>query len=357
MSTDRRGPGRQRRPENAWLPPYVQRYKLGYPYRNRSTGELRHVAGREASKAEVWAAYDNFVRPRAVTLDNVLDQYFRSPQFALLKPATQSDYLQYAVKVRAVFGQALPDAITSPDVQRFMDLRGANYPTAANHEKAFLSLAMNWGKARGYVSIPNPCQAVRSCRTQAGGRYVSHQEFHSFHQFLIDRGHPMHAAAMGIAYLCGSRQQDVLRLQRRRPLQPGPEDCWVCDEGLVIWQAKTGKVQLKVWNADLRSQVELALAVETRFDSLHVLRSRGGHPFTRGGFNSSWTRCQQAALESGVLQQRFRFHDLKIKALSDYEGADLAHFSGHRTKGMAERYNRTPDRVDALELPGKQKPE
>ncbi len=285
------------------------------------------------------------------TLDNVLDQYFRSPQFALLKPATQSDYLQYAVKVRAVFGQALPDAITSPDVQRFMDLRGANYPTAANHEKAFLSLAMNWGKARGYCSIPNPCQAVRSCRTQAGGRYVSHQEFHSFHQFLIDRGHPMHAAAMGIAYLCGSSQQDVLRLQRRRPVQPAAEDCWVSDDGLVIWQAKTGKVQLKVWNDDLRSQVDAGAADRRGSTRRTCCAAAGGSRFTRGGFNSSWTRCQQAALESGVLQQRFRFHDLKIKALSDYDGADRAHFSGHATRGMAERYNRTPDRVEALRLP------
>ena len=46
--------------------------------------------------------------------------------------------------------------------------------------------------------------------------------------------------------------------------------------------------------------------------------------------------------------ERFSLHDLKAKGISDYEG-DKQYFSGHKTKAMAERYNRTPDNVEVLE--------
>ena len=310
------------------------------------------LADADATPAQVWSAYEALQQPQQQTVADVIDAYFRSPQFTALAAVTQAGYRTYAVKLHAVFGAMAPDSVTSPHVQRYLDAR-AHQPTAANHERALLSLLFNWGKARGYCRIANPVDAVRPLKVAPGGRYVSHDEYFAFYDFLLERGHPMHAAAMGIAYLCGARQQDVLRLLRERPVRPAADDCWVAEAGLVIWQAKTGKVQLKEWTDDLRLQVALALEADVRIGSPYVLRGRGGLGFTRGGFNSSWTRCQQAALESGVLQQRFRFHDLKVKALSDYGGADRAHFSGHATRGMAERYNRTPDRVAALRLPAR----
>jgi hypothetical protein len=83
--------------------------------------------------------------------------------------------------------------------------------------------------------------------------------------------------------------------------------------------------------------------------------ARGGGPYTRCGFNSTWIRRQHNAEDSGLISDRFCFHDLKVKALSDFDGDDLARFSGHKSKSMAERYNRTPDRVAALRRPKKRK--
>ena len=236
-------------------------------------------------------------------------------------------------------------------VQLFMDARGEAHPVAANHEKAFLSIVMNWGKARGSSTVANPCDPVKNYRRDPGGRYVEHDELFAFYDYLLERNHRAHAAAMVIAYLCGSRQQDVLRLRRRKPSSPAKSDCYVVDSGLVIWQAKTGKVQLKGWNADLHAAVDLALSVQPKVISQYVRKSRDGQPYTRGGFNSTWGRRQRDALAAGVLQQRFRFHDLKVKALSDFEGDDLVRFSGHKSRSQAERYNRTPDKVAVLRRP------
>ncbi|WP_444939414.1 hypothetical protein [Microbulbifer sp. JMSA002] len=56
-------------------------------------------------------------------------------------------------------------------------------------------------------------------------------------------------------------------------------------------------------------------------------------------------------MAAGIIKERFRFHDLKIKAASDFEG-DVKHFTGHKTTSMAERYNRTPDKVIPLNRGG-----
>lgn len=343
--------GRPRRRENAWMPEGVEVDQWGFVFRNKATREYHRLAGPDASKAEVWTAYEAVGQAAGGLLDDVIDAYLRSPQFAERKPATQRDYRQYSVRIRRVFGQVVPDQITSPMVQLFMDARGEAHPVAANHEKAFLSVVMNWGKARGHVQISNPCDPVKNFNRKPGGRYVEHDELFAFYDFLLARGHRGHAAAMMISYCCGSRQQDVLRLLRRKPAQPAESDCYLVNDGLVIWQAKTGKVQLKEWNNDLRAAVELATSVQPKVAGQYVISSRNGQPYTRGGFNSSWQRAQVAALAAGVLLQRFRFHDLKVKALSDFRGGDRVEFSGHKSRSQAERYNRTPDRVASLPLP------
>ncbi|MDH4052703.1 MAG: hypothetical protein OEU93_14105, partial [Rubrivivax sp.] len=191
----------------------MRRDRWGYQYRNQTTGECARLAGGDATPAQVWSAYEALQQPQQSTLGDLIDAYFRSPQFTALAAVTQSGYRTNAVKLRAVFGTMVPDRITSPHVQQYLDARAAQ-PTAANHERSLLSLLFNWGKARGHCRIANPVDPVRPLKLAPGGRYVTHDEFFAFYDFLLERGHPMHAAAMGIAYVCGARQQDVLRLLR-----------------------------------------------------------------------------------------------------------------------------------------------
>lgn len=337
--------GRQRRPENAWMPPYVVRYKGGYRVRRRGY-PTQHLAGRDASRSEVWAAYERWQAGQEVkkfTIDDLIDLYFASPQYTKhIKPSTQQDYERYSKRIRKVFGAMAPDTITSPIVQMFLDARGAEHPTAANRERTFLGIIMKWGKARGLVTVEDPTDAVRPLPEAKGGRYVEDWEYDVFWQYLGEQGHVMHQCAMEIAYLCAARQQDVLALTRHD----------IKEDGLLVVQAKTGKRQIKLWSPRLREAVDTALAANTttQVQSAHILRGRTGRAYTRTGFNAVWQRAQRAALEAGRIKARFRFHDLKIKSISDFEG-DAQQFSGHKTRSMMERYNRQPDRVVSLNKP------
>ncbi|WP_346839777.1 tyrosine-type recombinase/integrase [Microbulbifer sp. SAOS-129_SWC] len=334
--------GRQRKPENAWMPPHVARYKGGYRVRKKGD-PTRHIAGPDASNSEVWAAYERYLADlvqKTFTVADLIELYFASPQYTKhLKPATQQDYERYSKQVRESFGEMSPDAITSPLVQLYLDARGNKHPAAANRERTFLGILMKWGKARGFVTIEDPTTAVRPLPEGPGGRYVEDWEYEAFWRWLGERGHAVHQCAMEIAYLCAARQQDVLALTRKD----------IQEDGLLIVQAKTGKQQLKLWSPALHDAVERALATNTeaQIQTTHILRSRTGRRYTRTGFNAVWQREQRAALEAGALQERFRFHDLKIKAASDFDG-DVQQFTGHKTRSMAERYNRRPDRVVSL---------
>ena len=103
---------------SASLPPNVRRDRWGYQYRNQTTGECARLAGGDATPAQVWSAYEALQQPQQSTLGDVIDAYFRSPQFTALAAVTQSGYRTNAVKLRAVFGTMVPDRITSPHVQR-----------------------------------------------------------------------------------------------------------------------------------------------------------------------------------------------------------------------------------------------
>ncbi|WP_299948666.1 tyrosine-type recombinase/integrase [uncultured Microbulbifer sp.] len=320
----------------------MARYKGGYRVRKYGV-PTKHLAGPDASKSEVWIAYERWQAGQVhkeFTVADLIDLYFASPQYTKhLKPSTQKDYQRYGKTIIAVFGEMQPDTITSPLVQMFMDSRGTKYPATANRERTFLGLIMKWGKARGFVTIEDPTKVVRPFVESPGGRYVQDAEYKAFWNWLGQRGHLMHQCAMEIAYLCAARQQDVLALTRHN-LQ---------EDGLLIAQAKTGKQQLKLWNTPLRRAVNSALAGNTtaKVQSAHIIRGRTGQGYTRTGFNAVWQREQRAALAAGIIKERFRFHDLKIKAASDFEG-DLKRFTGHKSTSMAERYNRTPDRVVPL---------
>ena len=331
---------RQRDPKNGWIPPNVKIDRHGnYRWERRGSGSKK-IADKNASKPEVWAAYDALFQDDENNISNLMNLYFASPDFKNLAPRTRQDYLAWSARLKKVFGAAKPDDITSPDVQFFMDARGGTHPTAANHERSLLSKVFNWGKARGFVTIPNPCSSVKKIKVKTAARYIKDDEYVSFHNFLEKR-HPMLLAAMEIAFLCAARKGDILRLTR--------DD--ITEEGLLICQSKTGKEQVKLWNNRLRAAVDLALSIQHKsHNTAHIIRTRTGRQYTDSGFNASWKTVRREAIEQGVISKTFRFHDLKIKSVSDYEG-DKQYFSGHKTSSMMERYNMTPDRVVPIDTP------
>jgi len=75
------------------------------------------------------------------------------------------------------------------------------------------------------------------------------------------------------------------------------------------------------------------------------LVTRNGTPYTADGLKATWQKQKYEGMD-------WTFHDLKAKGISDFEG-DKQEFSGHKSRLMMERYNRSPDKVQVIDFPPK----
>lgn len=76
-----------------------------------------------------------------------------------------------------------------------------------------------------------------------------------------------------------------------------------------------------------------------------MIHNKNGQKIPDETFSSAWQRLMKKAIEKG-LKERFTFHDLKAKGVSDFDG-DKKLASGHRTDAMVDVYDRKPKAVRA----------
>ena len=61
----------------------------------------------------------------------------------------------------------------------------------------------------------------------------------------------------------------------------------------------------------MRNLAVRLLALPRPDTSLHVFINQHGNPLTESGFTTGWQRAMVDAMEEGVIQRRFTFHDLR----------------------------------------------
>ncbi len=86
-----------------------------------------------------------------------------------------------------------------------------------------------------------------------------------------------------------------------------------------------------------------------------LICTEAGKPYTSGGFQAIWQRLMKKAVGGstpGVIAERFTFHDLRAKSLSDAKSLEEAQKrGGHSDSKMTQRvYRRLPVRSQALKI-------
>jgi len=341
-------PRKRKNPADDWMPPRVYRGRSAYEWHPKGGGAVKLCpldAPHDTVLSEYRKAKEERTQASRVTIGSMLDEYLHSADFRRLAAATQNDYRYSSGKLRRVFGDAAPDAVTAPIVRQFMDKRGEKSITRANRELSLLSTIWAWSFERGHTSAPNPCKAVRRFQEKRRDKYVTDAEYQSVYERA-----PLHIQiAMEIAYLCAARQADVLALRWGRPGQTDPQSNQgptVLEQGIYIRQGKTGRKKTKLWTPRLRAAIEKAKRLRSDISSVYVIHNRKGQRYTADGFKAMWKRVRDKALEDGAIAESFTFHDLKAKGISDYEGDKLA-FSDHASRQQMERYNRKVQEIHA----------
>lgn len=326
--------------EDNKLPPRVYKNKYSYYYKP-TTKESITLGPVSMPVSQVWAKYEALLNEQTnvMTFAKLWGLFLQSAFFLELKPRTQKDYLQHQKKLLAVFGKTKADSIRPEDVRTFMDRRGLQSKTQANHEMSSMSRVFRWGYERG-MAKSNPCQGVSKFKAEARERYITDAEYEAIYQ----EADSVVRVAMEIAYLCAARLSDVLEMKWRQ----------ISNDGIFIQQGKNSVKQLKQWTERLRDTFELARSFSTpnNPESCVVMGSHGSG-FSKRGFSHRWEDARQKAATKLGYDLDCTFHDLKAKGISDFKGSsrDKQMFSGHKTESQVLIYDRKIRESPTLDLP------
>ena len=329
---------RPRKKKNRRLPPYVYKGKgrfffreyLGVRNGKPQFGKDIWLAPENASIETVWAAYATFKeKSPAGTFGWIAERYFASHYFERLSDHSKElnrlywDRIGKTKTKTGTFAAAPLGAITPGVIRNYLDRR-ADTPYQANNERGFLSVLFAFAVERDWMD-QNPAEKVKRFPTKPRDRYIENWEYDAIKSMSL----PYVQDCMELAYLCRARMSEILAFRI--------ED--IKEDGLKLVRMKGSKTQIIGWTDRLRAVVDRARQRESIIASFWLIHDRKGQPIKRNALQSTWGRKMRKALKKGVLKDRFSFHDLKAKGVSDFEG-DKFRASGHKSPRMLAVYDR-----------------
>lgn len=276
-------------------------------------------------------------RPPAIfSMNQLFDRYMLeiAPQKAGTTYKQNQIQMNY---LRTFFGEMKPSDVTPVDVYAYLDVRKKQAKVAPNREKALLShvfsLAIRWG-----VVTQNPCRDVKRIPEQKRDRYVRDDEFAAVKNIAPE----IVQHAMTLGYITALRRGDLLKISLDN----------LTEEGIELTIGKTKIKSLILWSDELKRCVEVIknFALERRGHTL--LCTRKGKMYSTHGFDAIWKRVIKKAVDEKLIQERFRFHDIRRKAATDAErraGREFARqLLGHQEQSTTAIYISGRERIEPL---------
>ena len=283
--------------------------------------------GKDLSAAKLkWAELENgYGAP--LLMKDVIQRYLN--EVAINKaPSTYAGNKLEAKNLTDVFGMMPPEDVMPEDIYAFMVARGKTSQVRANRERSLLSGIMGYACVWGHRK-DNPVREVKPFREDPRTRYITDDEFLAVRAIAPT----LVQAMMDLALLTAQRSQDLLALRRNAD----------AEAGLVILQKKTIRTKpvklLIEWSPELRTAIDTLKALKRPFTSLFLVTSQDGNQITESGWKTAWQRTMNKAMEEGVIADRFHFHDIRAKTITDLEmsGRNAQDISGHATREMIEK--------------------
>lgn len=258
------------------------------------------------------------------TLGDVIDRYRAEILPLKRSAATRRDQGKQLDRLKATFGDMLPDNITAQYCYRYQDDRrsedGKRVPVAARHEVALLghvfAKAIRWGKASA-----NPVRGLNLGPRSPKRRQVTMAQVEAVKRLANARLR----SAIDLAVIIGQRRGDLLKLKREH----------LTAEGIYIEQGKGGARVLIEWSPDLEAVVGELKAMAPQIPREYLIRTRRGRRYSTSGFYQIWRRVMLKHVKAGGVP--FTFHDLRSVsadgAATPEEARDrLGHASVETTK-------------------------
>lgn len=274
-----------------------------------------------------------------ITMNELFDRYERD-HIPKIAPRSQRDYRRHLDKLRSEFGIFEPSDIKPRDVGRFLCVDKGK--THKNKQVMVLAHVFSLAIGRWFIDgvTVNPCVNVARNESHPRDRYVADDEY-----LAVYRHAPLRVQmAMDIALLTGQRQSDVLRLKWEN----------VSREGIFFRQGKAKRGQNKKILVEPSVYLGYVMARAkreiNRGPQTFVIETRDGNPYTSEGFRAKWQRVMRLTMLDKALKERFTFHDIRAKNISDDPSLQIAsERAGHSGQGLTRAvYDRGIRRVRPL---------
>ena len=311
------------------LPPRVYRRPNGRYQFKPLHGKSEIIAHKHASIDEVWSEWKKRTEVDGTSIAYFADRYYESNWFLALKPRTQHDYQVECSKLPLkVFGKSNASFITPSDIHKYMQGRAKTSIRRANLELTWFKNVFGNAQRLGLVPVspakdllPLRLNQKQKAAQRARKRHVSDKDYTAL---LATVTAPVQVA-MEVSYCTGIRQGDVLKLRW--------ED--IIGESIYVMEGKTDNEYFKQISPRLRAALELAKTLPGHKHGGWVVRTRTGQQYTGSGFRANFRRSNQKLPAA----QRFTFHEIRHKAITEAERSKKQEFSMHSDARMLGVYD------------------
>jgi site-specific recombinase XerD len=312
--------------------------------------QSKRIAGPQAILADIWQGMAAQKAPLVMTLASLSTEFQDTPIWRRLATSTQHDYQDCHIQICNTPGTTgklgdLPLAKwTIGLVRKYRDKRGESSASRANKELAYIKRVFSWAYEYEKTQA-NPADGVKKLTIKARQHYAEDADY----QFMLDVARTTAywyvPLCMELAYRCRMRLSEVLDLTDANELP----------EGLLIKRRKGSRDNIVRWTDGLRETWQTAINRRNQIlldrkqphpikpDARYLFISeRTGDRIQPSSLKTALARigsaAEQTAAAQGIQWQRFTFHDLKRKGISDTTG-NKQDASGHRQASMLNVYD------------------
>lgn len=255
-------------------------------------------------------------------------------------PRTQKDNLIELANLYKFFDNP-PAPLAAIEPHMIALYRDWRKVTRSTQEIALFSAIWNWGREQGYTSKPNPTIGVKRNRAKGRDVYIIDEYYCLLWWYATD---PVRDA-MDLAYLCGQRSADTLKMSESH----------IQDAEISIRQGKTNKrLRISVIGG-LSAVLERIKARKKKFKvrSLALIVNEEGQALTASALDGRWEHIRANAAkhmeqagfpEDAAEIRKIQFRDIRAKAGTDKDeraGAQAAQeLLGHGDAKMTAHYIR-----------------
>ncbi|WP_333830511.1 hypothetical protein [Pararhodobacter sp.] len=301
-----------------WWEPKAEARALGFAVveldANRPTWSIRQAKAINADLARKTPGSTAASRPAGRTIDQLIQNYRRSPSFTDLAPKTQESYARLLAPISAKWGGALVVDFTKPVMNEWYEtILRSGKPRMAQALIRQMSILFSRAEIIGWrAEGSNPCFRLKMRTPDRRRRRIGWKELDALVKAADDLGLHAIGTACLLLTLQGQRSTDVRQITRDSiklaPMTPGAAPVWIW----AFRRQKRGNEGAMQLHPEVEARLRPVLLAEAGQPDAPLLTVPDtGRPYSEDLFIKHFNRARDAAAKRRTALAGIQMRDLR----------------------------------------------